>query len=234
MNTAFSFRPATARDFPAILALQNAVLPLLPEEQFFPDGPDFWQHCLQRGGCMLLALAHSLPEDASVTGICAGSGEGREACVPSGTPKLSVILPRVPPEAEEEAESQADPGAARKDNREGQAFLAGYFLLHCPLAGDKDNLGRDIGLQPGGDELGLVAHLELVLVHPLFHGQHLATTMGSLLLERARSLGRKYVCATVWPRNLASLRMLQHLGLRERCTKLKYGGLERAIMAREL
>ena len=103
MNTSFLFRPATARDFPAILALQNAVVPLLPEEQFYPDGPDFWQHCLQRGGCLLLALAAPQHKEASSAAEGAaedelgnepGNGLGQTRLAPADLPKIAC-LPRV-------------------------------------------------------------------------------------------------------------------------------------------
>lgn len=237
MNTSFLFRPATARDFPAILALQNAVVPLLPEEQFYPDGPDFWQHCLQRGGCLLLALAAPQHKEASSAAEGAaedelGNGPGQTRLAPADLPKIAC-LPRVAVcAAETDGAGTSLCPADPVPGWAGLAPLAGYFLLHCPLPEDEDNLGLDLNLPK--EELGFVAHLELVLVHPLFHGQHLATTMGSMLLEKARALGKKHVCATVWPRNVASRSMLQSLGLSVHCEKLKYGGLERAIMAREL
>jgi len=109
--------------------------------------------------------------------------------------------------------------------------IVGFIIARLPGL-DEDNLGRELGLAE--PELAKVAHLESVAVLPSYQGEGL----GCLLMARAEERLIKdrftWLMATVAPGNLPSLHNFQALGYRIMATKLKYGGLPRHILLKEV
>ena len=105
--------------------------------------------------------------------------------------------------------------------------LAACLIVRFP--GDaEDNLGLDLGLPDG--ELQSVAHMESVVVHPRYRGNHLQRKLLQHAEEELRK-EKKYsiLMATVAPANIFSRRAFESEGYVDVMTKIKYEGKERVI-----
>lgn len=94
------------------------------------------------------------------------------------------------------------------------------------------NYGYDIDIQ--GDELLKVAQLESTLVSADYRGNKLQRTICTHLEEMGKEAGMKWICATVEPNNKYSLNTFKELGYKIVVDKLKYGGLRRYVLSKEL
>ena len=106
--------------------------------------------------------------------------------------------------------------------------LAGVSVIRSPAADDAENLGLSVGLC-GGDLLR-VRHAESIFIRPDCGGHGLA---GRLLRENLRiteASGRDLTFATIWPHNIASLKLHLACGFHIRAFALKYGGKPRFIL----
>lgn len=112
--------------------------------------------------------------------------------------------------------------------------LVGFRNVYFPFAEDAEwNLGRDIGLAE--DQLGNVANLQMVCVHPDYRGNGLALKLNRFALRILRERNsHDHICATVSPLNIWNLTILLASGFHIRCLKMKYGGKLRYIVYQRL
>ena len=111
-----------------------------------------------------------------------------------------------------------------------QARLVALSILRVPEDAP-DNLGRDLGLS--GAALLQVAHMEMVLVDPMFRGNGLQQQFLQRRIAQAAAVGCTHLLATVDPENLPSLHNLLASGFGiARADVRKYGGKRRHILVR--
>lgn len=110
-------------------------------------------------------------------------------------------------------------------------IIAGFLIVTYPGL-DSENLGYDISLSK--DKLSQVAHMDTIVVLPDYRGhrlqQKLTTYAESILKEK----GFKYLMCTIHPNNVYSLNNMQKCGYKVILEKLKYGGLPRCILLKEI
>lgn len=97
---------------------------------------------------------------------------------------------------------------------------------------DEHNYGYDIKFE--GEELLKVGQLESMVVSEDYRGNKLQKRMGEILENLCRISGKKYICATVAPENIYSMNTFKDLGYKIVADKLKYGGLRRYVLVKEL
>lgn len=97
---------------------------------------------------------------------------------------------------------------------------------------DEHNYGYDIQIK--GEELLKVGQLESMLVLEDYRGNKLQKIMGEILEKVSKDLGKKYMCATVAPDNIYSINTFKELDYKIMADKLKYGGLRRYVLMKEL
>lgn len=97
---------------------------------------------------------------------------------------------------------------------------------------NEHNYGYDINIK--GEELLRVGQLESSLVLKDFRGNRLQKIICTYLERIAKDTGIKWLCATVEPNNKYSLNSVKELGYKVMVEKLKYGGLNRYILMKEL
>lgn len=116
-------------------------------------------------------------------------------------------------------------GAFVKNN-----LIAFRALLVPPL--DEDHLGYDIGLSE--EELNTVIYQEISNVHPAYRGFGLQKTLASIIMAELDHSHYDYVCATVKPFNIPSLKDKFVQGMMIGALKVKYGGLLRYVFFKKL
>ena len=94
------------------------------------------------------------------------------------------------------------------------------------------NYGYDIGIQ--GEELLKVGQLESMIVSKDYRGNKLQKLMCEILENIGKEAGMKYICATVAPDNIYSVSTFKKLNYKIMADKLKYGGLRRYVLLKEL
>lgn len=94
------------------------------------------------------------------------------------------------------------------------------------------NYGYDIGIQ--GVELLKVGQLESTLVSEYYRGNGLQKIMCEILEEAGKNANMKYICATVAPDNKFSVNTFKKLGYKIMADKLKYGGLRRYVLMKNI
>lgn len=124
----------------------------------------------------------------------------------------------------------------------GKGRIIGYISLkddeliamsvYIEYGYDEHNYGYDIEIQ--GEELLKVGQIESMLVSEKYRGNRLQKRMGKRLETIGISLGKKYICATVAPNNVYSLNTFKELEYNIMAEKLKYGGLRRYVLMKEL
>ncbi|GAF12583.1 LOW QUALITY PROTEIN: N-succinyl arginine/lysine racemase [Bacillus sp. JCM 19045] len=99
---------------------------------------------------------------------------------------------------------------------------------------DDNHLGIDAGLEK--QELSKVIYQEISLVHPLFRGWRLQQQMGERLMDLLVNADGKYryVCATVAPGNIASLKDKLKQNMEIVALKKKYNGNWRYVFFKDL
>lgn len=97
---------------------------------------------------------------------------------------------------------------------------------------DHEGLGRDVGVPE--EEIGKVIYQEISAVSPKWRGFSLQTLMGLVLMERVDPDKHRYVCSTVMPGNIPSLKDKFKHGLEVRALKEKYGGKLRYVFFKDL
>ncbi|OCA87163.1 benzoate transporter [Pseudobacillus wudalianchiensis] len=125
---------------------------------------------------------------------------------------------------------------------EGKGLMVGTFadkkliafraLLVPPL--DEEHLGRDIGLTE--EELSSVIYQEISNVHPHYRGNGLQKLLAQCIMKELETLDQqyKYVCCTVAPFNIPSLKDKFAQGMEMATLKEKYGSRLRYVFVKEL
>ncbi len=113
-----------------------------------------------------------------------------------------------------------------------QELIAFRALLVPPI--DKDHLGLDIGLPE--DQLSKVLYQEISNVLPAFRGNQLQKIMAEVIMEELTKEGNpyRYICCTVAPFNIPSLKDKFAQGMEIAGLKEKYGGSLRYIFVKDL
>ncbi|QED46824.1 hypothetical protein [Cytobacillus dafuensis] len=125
---------------------------------------------------------------------------------------------------------------------EGNGLMIGAFVeeeliafraLLEPII-DSEHLGIDIGLPES--ELKKVIYQELSNVLPAYRGNQLQKILASLIMKELgqQSHSYRYVCCTVAPFNIPSLKDKFSQGMRIAALKEKYGGSMRYIFVKDL
>ena len=133
----------------------------------------------------------------------------------------------------------ADYVAAHLDMRQGfvqaaeaeDGRIAAFFMVHFPGLAD-NNLGRELGFSE--QELLRCAHMDSAAVLPEYRGFGLQRRLCRMAEQRAGEKGFRHLLCTVHPDNRFSLQNMQQSGYEIRTTLLKYGGLPRHILLKEL
>lgn len=125
---------------------------------------------------------------------------------------------------------------------EGKGMIIGAFaedeliafraLMIPPI--DEEHLGLDIGLKK--EELKEVIYQEISIVHPGYRGNRLQKKMAELIMQQLSIIGLsfKYVCCTVMPFNIPSLKDKFSQGMIIRALKEKYEDRLRYVFVKEL
>lgn len=101
-------------------------------------------------------------------------------------------------------------------------------------ANDPDHLGLAIGLRES--ELHKVIYQEISLVHSEYQGNGLQSIMGEFIMNEldTREHSYSYVCATVAPDNIPSIKDKFKQNMEIRAYVTIYGGKKRYVFAKEL
>lgn len=97
---------------------------------------------------------------------------------------------------------------------------------------DSNNYGYDLGLQ--GEELLKVGQIESTLVKAEYRGNRLQRTICEALEKIAKKEGVTIMTSTASPYNEFSVNTFKLLGYEVKKNKIKYGGLRRYVLAKEL
>ncbi|WP_210469262.1 GNAT family N-acetyltransferase [Sporosarcina sp. 6E9] len=97
---------------------------------------------------------------------------------------------------------------------------------------DEEHLGKDAGL-PESD-WPHVLYSEITNVDPTFRGNNLQVILGKIILGEVDKTRYRYICTTVAPFNIASLKDKFAHGLRIVSLKRKYGNMLRYILMKDL
>lgn len=99
---------------------------------------------------------------------------------------------------------------------------------------DEEHLGRDIGLTEA--ELASVIYQEISNVHPAYRGNRLQQTLATLIMKELAKQNKTYayICCTVAPFNIPSLKDKFAQGMEIAALKEKYGGKLRYVFVKEL
>lgn len=97
---------------------------------------------------------------------------------------------------------------------------------------DEQHLGYDIGLRT--DQLDKVVYQEITNVHPDYRGFNLQKKLGIIIMELLDDSPYTYVCATVAPFNIASLKDKLSQGMVIGALKKKYGEMLRYVFYKKL
>lgn len=125
---------------------------------------------------------------------------------------------------------------------EGNGFMIGAFArdeliafraLLVPLI-DDEHLGNDIGLPE--EELQKVIYQEISNVLPAYRGNQLQKTLAVLIMKELEKCNQnyRYVCCTVAPFNIPSLKDKFSQGMRIAALKEKYGRSLRYIFVKDM
>lgn len=112
---------------------------------------------------------------------------------------------------------------------EGSQLVAFRALLK-PDPSEDEHLGADVG----ANDLTRVLYQEVSVVHPMMRGKGLQQKMGEYIMAQIDVSLYDWVCATVMPFNIASMKDKLAQGLFIRGLKLKYGGKLRYVFAKDL
>lgn len=111
-------------------------------------------------------------------------------------------------------------------------LIAVRALLVPPM--DDEHLGLDIGLTD--EELKQVIYQEISIVHPEFRGNRLQKTLAGIIMNQLKRLDTQYqyVCCTVAPFNIPSLKDKFKQGMEIAALKPKYENRLRYIFVKDL
>ena len=105
-----------------------------------------------------------------------------------------------------------------------------FRALLKPDINEEEHLGRDVG----ASDLSRVLYQEISNVHPNYRGQNLQKRMAQYILQQVDLSSYDWMCATVMPFNIASLKDKFSQGMKVYALKLKYGGKLRYVFGKPL
>jgi len=108
--------------------------------------------------------------------------------------------------------------------------IAGICVVTYP-GDDSENLGYDIALPES--ELSQVAHMDTIVVHPLYRGNGLQQKLISLAEQKVLSEGFRYLMCTIHPDNIYSKENMEECGYKVVKETIKYGGMPRLVLLKE-
>ncbi|MGL5379139.1 GNAT family N-acetyltransferase [Clostridium sp.] len=114
-------------------------------------------------------------------------------------------------------------------NEEGKLIAMGVY---AKKGYDKGNYGYDIDIQ--GEDLLKVGQIESTVVRPEYRGNRLQKIICDILEKIAIEDGVKTLCATASPYNEFSVNTFIKLGYEIKKDKIKYGGLRRYVLVKEV
>ncbi|MBY0754332.1 GNAT family N-acetyltransferase [Clostridium sardiniense] len=97
---------------------------------------------------------------------------------------------------------------------------------------DKNNYGHDIDIK--GEKLLTIGQIESIIVSEEYRGNRLQEKLCKILEEIGKLNKTSIMCATVSPNNHFSLKNFLLLGYEVQKEKLKYGGMRRYILVKQL
>lgn len=109
--------------------------------------------------------------------------------------------------------------------------LVGYSVLSFPMR-DADNLGSSAGLS--ADEQLRVAHFDGSGIIKQYRGRHIHRFMNEIRTRYAACTGYTHLMATCSPMNFYSLKSLMAAGFQVIDFIVKYGGMDRLVVYRNL
>jgi hypothetical protein len=111
-------------------------------------------------------------------------------------------------------------------------LIAFRALLVPPI--DEEHLGRDIGLKE--DEFEKVIYQEISNVLPAYRGNQLQKTLAILIMQELAKQNHeyRYICCTVSPFNIPSIKDKFAQGMMILALKEKYDGLLRYVFLKDL
>lgn len=123
----------------------------------------------------------------------------------------------------------------------GNGIMIGAFVHEVLIAFrallfpqiDKEHLGYDIGLAEESD-LKRILYQEISNVHPNYRGFGLQKRLSKVIMQQVDYTKFDYVCATVAPYNIASLKDKFSQGMYIKALKKKYGGKLRYVFMKSL
>ena len=110
--------------------------------------------------------------------------------------------------------------------------LIAFRAMLEPEVDEEGHLGLDAGVPI--DELSTVIYSEISNVDPYFRGNNLQVLLGEILMQEIDTEKFRYVCTTVAPFNIASLKDKFAHGMKIVALKVKYGDLLRYILVKNL
>ncbi|WJY27871.1 MULTISPECIES: hypothetical protein [Sporosarcina] len=123
---------------------------------------------------------------------------------------------------------------------EGNGIIAGVragarliaFRALLDPGEDPEHLGRDAGIP--SDEWQSVLYSEITNVSPDYQGNGIQLQLGRIVLDTVDTDRFNYLCTTVSPFNIASLKDKLALGMHIASLTVKYGNLTRYVMLKYL
>lgn len=97
---------------------------------------------------------------------------------------------------------------------------------------DPEHLGEDAGIPK--EQWSSVLYSEITNVDPEFQGNGLQRQLGKIVMDEVDTDQYKYICTTVAPFNIASIKDKLELGMHIAALSVKYGTLTRYIMMKNL
>ena len=108
--------------------------------------------------------------------------------------------------------------------------LVAFRALLKPQVNEDEHLGADVGAK----DFSRVLYQEISNVHPQFRGHGLQKLMARWIMDEVELAHYDWVCATVMPYNIASLKDKFAQGMYVYALKLKYGGKLRYVFGKNL
>ena len=124
---------------------------------------------------------------------------------------------------------------------QGKGMMIGaYYKEHLiaframlePEIDEEGHLGMDAGIP--ANELPTVIYSEISNVDPDFRGNNVQVLLGEIIMREIDTQKFRYVCTTVAPFNIASLKDKFAHGMEIVALKVKYGDLLRYILMKDL
>ena len=109
-------------------------------------------------------------------------------------------------------------------------MLVAFRALLKPMADEDEHLGADVGAA----DFTRVLYQEISNVHPDFRGHGLQKLMAGWIMDEIDIAQFDWICATVMPYNIASLKDKFAQGMYVHALKLKYGGKLRYVFGKDL